>query len=209
MSLLSFLVLSTSSLFVIVDPIATVPAFLAMTPNDPPAQRVRMARLACVITAGVLLVFALAGNWIFRFFGITVPAFEMAGSIVLLLVALDMLRAQRSRVHETQEETIAGTEKEDIAVTPLAVPMLAGPGAITTVLLLRSRAADMTQEIALQFAILLVCAASFLIFAVSAHGARWLNPIILRLTTRLMGLFLAAIAMQFLVNALRELQLVR
>lgn len=208
MSLLSFFLLSTSSLFVIVDPIATVPAFLAMTPSDTPAQRIRMARLACTITAGLLLVFALAGNWIFRFFGITVPAFQMAGSIVLLLVALDMLRAQRSRVQETQEETAAGTEKEDIAITPLAVPMLAGPGAITTVILLRSKAADITQQLGLLFAILLVSALSYLIFALSAHGARWLNPIALRLTTRLMGLFLAAIAMQFLVNALRELHLV-
>lgn len=205
MNLLPFTLLALSSLFVIVDPIATVPAFLAMTPNDTPAQRLRMARIACAVTAGVLAVFAFAGNWIFRFFGITVPAFQMAGSIILLLVALDMLRAQRSRVQETQEETEAGTAKDDIAITPLAIPMLAGPGAISTVILLHTKAANFGQQLALLGCVLAVSAVSYLIFALSAHGARWLNPIVLRLTTRLMGLFLAAIAMQFLVNALKEL----
>jgi multiple antibiotic resistance protein len=205
---LQYILLAVSSLFVIVDPIATVPAFLAMTPNDTPAARLRMARLACLVAAGVLVAFALAGKWIFRFFGITTPAFEMAGSIVLLLVALDMLKAQRSRVQETREETDAGAAKEDIAITPLAVPMLAGPGAISTVILLNSKAATLLQHGVLLACVLFVCGLSYAIFALSTHGARWLNPILLRLTTRLMGLFLVAIAMQFLVNALKALGLI-
>ena len=135
-------------------------------------------------------------------------AFQMAGSIVLLLIALDMLRAQRSRVQETPEETDAGALKTDIAITPLAVPMLAGPGAISTVILLHAKAADLPQQIALLVAIVVVCAASYIVFVISAHGARWLSPIALRLTTRIMGLLLAAVAMQFLVNALKELGLV-
>jgi multiple antibiotic resistance protein len=208
MSLTEYIVLALSSLFVIVDPIASVPAFLAMTPNDTPPQRLRMARLACLVTAGLLSVFAIGGRWVFHFLGITVPAFQMAGSIVLLLVALDMLRAQRSRVQETQEETDAGVAKEDIAITPLAVPMLAGPGAITTVILLHGKATSLALQVALVFSIVVVSAACYLIFAISAHGARWLNPIVLRLTTRIMGLLLAAIAMQFLVNALRDLRLI-
>src|ERR1051326_1475845 len=136
MNLHEYILLAASSLFVIVDPIATVPAFLAMTPTDTPEQRIRMARLACVVMAGILLGFAVSGRAIFRFLGITLPSFQMAGSVILLLIALDMLRAQRSRVQETTEETFAGTEKEDVAITPLAVPMLAGPGAISTVILL-------------------------------------------------------------------------
>ena len=90
----------------------------------------------------MLLAFAIAGKWIFKFLGITMPAFQLAASIVLLLVALDMLRAQRSRVQETSEETAAGAEKTDIAVTPLAIPMLAGPGAISTAILLHNQAAN-------------------------------------------------------------------
>lgn len=209
MTTFQFGLLAFGSLFVIVDPLSTVPAFLAMTPLDTPGSRVRMARLASVVAAGLLGTFALAGQQIFRFFGITSPAFQMAGSIVLLLVALDMLRAQRSRVRETPEETDAGIAKEDIAITPLAVPMLAGPGALSTVILLHGKATDAFQVLVLLGAILAVCLISFAILALSAHGARWLNPILLRLVTRLMGLFLAAIAMQFLVNALRELKVLQ
>ena len=209
MTLLEYILLAASSLFVIIDPIATVPAFLAMTPRDTPAQRIKMARLACAVTAGLLIVFALSGNWIFRILGITIPAFQMAGSIVLLLVALDMLRARRSPVQVTSEETEAGMAKDDIAVTPLAVPMLAGPGAISTVILLHSKAGnDPVREAALVGCILVVSAASYLIFAISARGAKWLSPIVLRLIERLMGLLLAAIAMQFLINALRDLKII-
>ena len=108
MTLAEYTLLAASSLFVIIDPLATVPAFLAMTPTDTPEQRIKTARLACCVSAGVLILFALAGKWIFKFLGITMPAFQIAASIVLLLVALDMLRAQRSRLHETSEETAAG-----------------------------------------------------------------------------------------------------
>src|SRR5438552_14678026 len=144
MRLSEYALLAASSLFVIVNPIGTVPAFLAMTPTDTNLRRNQMAKLACGVMAGVLLVFAVAGTWIFKLFGITLATFEMAGSVVLLLIALDMLRAQRSPVQETEEEKTAGTAKEDIAITPLAVPMLAGPGAIPTAILLLSQAEGVT-----------------------------------------------------------------
>jgi multiple antibiotic resistance protein len=206
MSVFEFTLLAFSSLFVIVDPIATVPAFLAMTPKDTPAGRIHTARLACMVAATVLLTFAVTGQFLFRLLGITLPAFQMAGSIVLLLVALDMLRARRSAVQETAEETDAGLAKEDIAVTPLAIPMLAGPGAITTAVLLHNQARDLRQQIALYLCIVAVCTASYLIFRLSAHGARWLNPIAMRIINRVMGLLLAAVAMQFLINALKDLK---
>ncbi len=159
------------------DPFAVIPAFIAMTPNDSPAERTRMAKIACLVVAGVLLVFGFAGKWIFKFLGITMPAFQIAASIVLLLVALDMLRAQRSRVQETREETAAGTEKTDIAVTPLAIPMLSGPGAISTVILLQSEARTVLAQPG-------ACAAAscwwrwraMVILRMAAHGAKWLNP---------------------------------
>lgn len=209
MSLLEFTLLAFSSLFVIADPIAVVPGFLGMTPHDTPAQRERMARLACLVMAGVLLTFALTGQLIFKLLGITLPAFQIAGSIVLLLVALDMLRAQRSRVKETPEEQEAGTHKVDIAVTPLAIPMLSGPGAISTVVLLRGQADGLAKTLALCACILGVCAASYIILRLSAKGARWLNPIAMKITTRIMGLLLAAVACQFMINALRALGAVR
>jgi len=205
-SLSEYILLASSSLFVIIDPLATVPAFLAMTPTDTPEQRIRMAGLACWIAAGVLLSFAVAGKWIFKFLGITMPAFQLAASIILLLVALDMLRAQRSRVKATSEETAAGLEKTDIAVTPLAIPMLAGPGAISTAILLHNQAANTIQRLALYGCILGVCLSSYIVLRLSARGARWLRPIAMSITVRVMGLLLAAVAIQFMLNALKDLK---
>ncbi len=206
MTLPEYILLASSSLFVIIDPLATVPAFLAMTPTDTPEQRIKMARLACCVAAGVLIGFAVAGRWIFKYLSISMPAFELAASLVLLLVALDMLRAQRSRVQETSEETAAGVIKTDIAVAPLAIPMLAGPGAISSAIVLHNQAANVIQELALYGCILLVCLASYLIFRLSARGARWLSPIAMNITVRIMGLLLAAVAIQFMLNAIRDLK---
>ena len=206
MGLLEYTLLAFSSLFVIIDPIAVIPAFLAMTPTDTPQERARMAALACSIAAGVLLVFSFAGKWIFKFLGITMPAFQLAASLVLLLVALDMLRAQRSRVRETTEETAAGVEKTDIAVAPLAIPMLAGPGAISTAVLLHNQATSWPHRGALYICILLVCLASYVILRLSARGAQWLSPIAMNITTRIMGLLLAAVAIQFALNAVQQVK---
>jgi multiple antibiotic resistance protein len=113
-----------------------------------------------------------------------------------------MLRAQRSRVVETREETDAGIEKLDIAVTPLAIPMLSGPGAISTVILLQNQAQNLPQSIALCVSILLVSAATYLILRISARGMQWLSPIVLNIAIRIMGLLLAAVAVQFMINGL-------
>ena len=204
MSLSEYILLAGGSLFVIVDPLATAPAFLAMTPNDTPAERLRTAKVACCTMAAVLLVFSVAGSMIFKIFGLTMPAFQIAASIVLLLIALDMLRVQRSRVQETHEEKQAGTEKDEIAVTPLAIPMLAGPGAISTTILLQNEAQSVAQHLALYGSIVAVAVASYLVFQLAVRGARWLNPIAMSIAIRIMGLLLAAIAVQFMLNALKQ-----
>ena len=205
--MLEYILLAASSLFVIVDPLATVPAFLAMTPNDTAEQRIRTARLACCVAAGVMLLFSVAGQLVFKVMGITMPAFQIAASILLLIVALDMVRAQRSRVQETREETKAGTEKMDVAVTPLAIPMLAGPGAISTTILLQNEARDIPQRIALYGCIVAVALVSYLILRISARSTRWLNPIVMNIAIRIMGLLLAAVAIQFMLNAIKTFRL--
>jgi multiple antibiotic resistance protein len=207
MSLIEYILLAASSLFVIVDPLATAPAFLAMTPNDTPEQRLRTARMACVTMAVVLLVFSVAGTLLFKIFGITMAAFQIAASIVLLIIALDMLRVQRSRVQETREEKLAGAEKMDIAITPLAIPMLAGPGAISTTILLQNEAHNVPQHIALYGCILAVAVASYLIFRLAVRSARWLNPIAMSIAIRVMGLLLAAVAIQFMLNGIKSFRL--
>ena len=203
MTLSEYALFAFSSLFVIVDPVAAVPAFIAMTSHDTVAQRLRMARVACLAMVGLLTGFALVGQRLFNLLGITLPAIQVAGALVLLLVALDMLRAQRSAVQETAEETAAGSRKEDIAITPLAVPMLAGPAAISTVILLEAQAATWAHRGMLLACLVLVGLASYIIFALGATGAKWLSPIADRIITRLMGLLLAALAVQFLFNGLK------
>lgn len=208
MGLASYSLLTLSSFFVILNPLAVAPAFLAITPNDSPDTRVRMARTACLVATGVLLTFALLGNYLFRMLGLTLPAIQIAGSIVLMMISLDMLRAQRSKVQQTPEEMSAGAAMDDVAVTPLAVPMLAGPGSISTAMILLNQAEDWRHRLVLCLGILIVLASTYGFLKLAAHGARWLNPITLRLMTRLMGLILAAVSVQFAINALRTLGLI-
>lgn len=198
MPLAEYALLAFSSLFVIVDPIATVPAFLAMTPRDTMQQRLHMARVACLVMVGVLAGFALIGRSLFHLLGITLPAVQVAGALVLLLVALDMLRAQRSPVMETAEETAEASAKDDIAITPLA-----GPAAISTVILLDAQAAGWAQRGILLACLAVVGLASYIILALGAKGAKWLTPMAEKIMTRLMGLLLAALAVQFLFNGLK------
>lgn len=207
MNVYEYFLLAFSSLFVIVDPIAAVPAFLAMTPTDSVPARLRMARLACMVAAGILVAFIVAGRRLFTLMGITLPAFQIAGSLLLLMIALDMLHAKRSAAQETPEETEAGASKDDIAITPLGVPMLAGPGAISTSLILMNEAHTLADKIALCIAVLAVALISYVVLRLSAQSARWLSPLALKLLTRLMGLLLAAIAVQFAINGLEETQL--
>jgi multiple antibiotic resistance protein len=204
MSLVEYGFLAVTSLFVIMDPIALIPTFLAMTPMDLPQERIRMARLACFVSAGVLIFFVITGQHLFKLLGITFPAFKIAGGILLLTIALDMLRARRSSVKQTTEETDAAAAKDDIAITPLAVPMLAGPGAISTAILLQSKGPTLPHLGILILAIVIVCVASYLILRWASRGARWISPIAMKITTRIMGLLLAAVAVQFMLDAIFE-----
>ena len=204
MGLLEYTFLAFTSLFVVIDPLATAPVFIAMTHGDDAFVRRRMARLACIVAAGVLLLFALTVQWLFKIVGVTLPAFQIAGSILLLRISLDMLYARRSAAQQTDEEVEAGVAKNDIAITPLGVPMLAGPGAISTALILLSQAHGTAQHIALFGCVLAVCAISYLILALAAQHANRLNPLALKLITRLMGLLLAAVAVQFAISGLAQ-----
>lgn len=202
MNSLDFAILSFTSLFVIVDPVGLIPAFLAMTQKNTSQERVRMARLASFITFGILILSFFFGQWLLKAFGITLPAFEIAGGIVLLLVALDMLQARRTALKETQEEKAEGVTKDDVAVTPMAIPMLAGPGAITAVILLANKAETTTQHVILAGNIFLVSALTLLILGIVAIRSKILSVIALKIMGRLMGLILAAIAVQFILNGI-------
>ncbi|WP_309381703.1 MarC family protein [Cerasicoccus frondis] len=190
------------SLFVIISPISTVPLFLGMTPDNTPEERVGMARFACILAGCVLLTFAILGELLFNALGITQAAFQTAGGLLIFLIAVDMVLGKDPAPSAvmTPEDKAAGLRKNDIAITPLAIPMISGPGSISTAVLLQSKAIGWAQYLALALAIAAVSLASYTIFRFAAFGGRWLNPLILRIAKRLMGLLLAAVAVQFVFN---------
>ena len=135
-----FSVLAVSSIFFLVDPFAAIPAFLAITAGADRKRQQRMARRGALTCLIVLMTFALAGKLIFRMFGITLPAFEIAGGVILLLIGIDMIEARRSPTQESSDETAEAASKDDAGIVPLGIPMLAGPGAISSVMILVGQA---------------------------------------------------------------------
>ena len=206
---LQFSLVALTSIFFIVDPLATVPTFLAMTAHDSPAKRRRQAKEAAWTCFGVLSAFALAGSLIFKLFGITLPALKIAGGLLLFIVAIEMLEARRSGTNEVEEERREGMEKEDIGVAPLGVPMLAGPGAISTAMVLMGQSGRWWQAIPVFGAIAITALSSYYILAGAERVRVRLGETGIRVLMRLMGLVLAAVAVQFVINGLTDLGFVR
>lgn len=153
----------------------------------------------------ILTTFAAAGQLIFRIFGITLPAFEIAGGIILLLIGLDMLEAKRSPTQESSGETEEAAQKDDAGIVPMGIPMLAGPGAITSVMVLVGQAQDLRQHLAIYSAILITCSASFLVLSSAIRVARAMGDTGIRILVRIMGLLLVALAVQDFLNGLIDL----
>lgn len=200
-----FSLLALSSIFFLVDPFAALPTFLAVTAHQDAAKRVRTARKASLTAFVILMAFALAGQYLFRIFGITLPAFEIAGGIILLLIGLDMLEAKRSATQETTGETQAAATKDDVGIVPLGIPMLAGPGAITSVMVLVGQAQGLNQRLAIYGAILVTSASCFLVLDSAMRVAKALGETGIRILVRIMGLLLVALAVQDFVNGLMDL----
>jgi multiple antibiotic resistance protein len=207
--ILEFALLSATSVFFLVDPFAVIPMFLAITGDSPQGERRLMARRAAWTCAIVLSVFALAGSLIFKMFGITLPAFKIAGGIILLQIGMDMLQARQSGTKVTPEETEEGTAKEDASIIPLGMPMLAGPGAISTVMVLVGESHTLWQHAVVYATILLTAYVSYLILAGADGVRRYLGETGIRILMRLMGLLLVALAVQFVANGLIDFGLLK
>jgi multiple antibiotic resistance protein len=195
-----------SSIFFLVDPFAALPTFLAVTAGADAQRRRKMAWKASVTALVVLSAFAIAGQYIFHMFGITLPAFEIAGGIILLLIGLDMLEAKRSPTQESTEETTEAALKEDAGIVPLGIPMLAGPGSITSVMVLVGQAQGEWQKMtAILVSILITAAICYLVLGNSDRVARGLGETGVRILVRIMGLLLVALAVQYFVNGMVDL----
>ncbi|MGA2808604.1 MAG: MarC family protein [Terracidiphilus sp.] len=208
--LVRFSVLALSSIFFLVDPFAAIPSFLAITESADPPRRKRMARKGALTCFIVLTSFALGGQLIFRMFGITLPAFEVAGGLILLLIGLDMLQAKRSATQEATGDTEEAAAKEDAGIVPLGIPMLAGPGAISSVMVLVGQVPSLLhwEMGAILGSIGVTSLASYWVLAGAGRVRRVMGETGIRILVRIMGLLLVALAMQFFVNGLTDLGLI-
>ncbi len=205
-----FAVLALSSIFFLVDPFASIPGFLAITENADPARRKRMAGKGAITCFVVLTAFALGGQLLFKMFGITLPAFEVAGGLILLLIGLDMLEAKRSPTQEAHGDTEEAAAKEDAGIVPLGIPMLAGPGAISSVMVLVGQVPSLWhwEMGAILGSIAFTSLVTYWVLASASQVRRVMGDTGIRILVRVMGLLLVALAMQFFVNGLSDLGII-
>ncbi len=199
-----FSLVAISSVFFTVDPLASIPAFLAMGAHGSPDRNRAIAGRAAWTCFLVLVVFASTGSLIFKLFGITLPAFKIAGGILLFQIALEMLQSQRSKTQEVAAEREEGEKKEDFGITPLGVPMLAGPGAISVVMVLMGQSRAWWQAAPIFLSILVTSIASYYILSAGGRLLGRLGETGVRILMRLMGLVLAAMAVQFVLNGIAD-----
>ena len=197
---LGFAVLAFTSLLSIVNPLAAVPIYVAMTASYNERQRAATLRRAIVTAFLVLVAFAALGQLILRFFGITTQAFQIAGGIIFFGIGWDMLQARRSRVKTTEEEESAGAGKDDVGIIPLGLPTLAGPGAITTVIALHAQAAGIIDVASVYIAIVFVLALCWALLAAAPLVTRRIGTTGMNVMTRLMGLLVMVVGAQFVIN---------
>jgi multiple antibiotic resistance protein len=202
---LSFTFSTLTTLLLVVDAPAAVPLYLSMTESDTLEHKRRTAFRASLAAGIVLAAFGAMGGLIFRVLGISLGAFRIAGGVLLFLLAIDMLRAQRSRQRTSPEEEAEGADRPDISIFPLAIPILAGPGATSTVMVLVSRAQDVWQYIVVFGAIALTSLTTLGVLRSGLRVERRLGQTGMNVLQRVMGLILAATAVQFVVDGMATL----
>ncbi|CAI8694229.1 hypothetical protein C5615_19030 [Burkholderia cepacia] len=193
------------SLLALINPIGAVPFFLSLTAQQTDIERRRTIRIASVSVFCVMTVTTLLGQQIIDFFGISVGSLEVGGGIIMLLMAINMLNAQIGNTRSTPEERHEAELKDNIAVVPLAIPLLTGPGSISTVIIYAANSRHWYERaglIAIGAVLALLC---FVAMRLAEPIANWIGRTGINIATRLMGLMLSALAVEFIVNGLRAL----
>lgn len=196
----TFLITAFVTLFVIIDPIGLVPLFVALTQGMTARERRAIGLRAILVAAILLTLFAGAGEAVLGFVGISMPAFRIAGGILLFLTALDMLFERRAKRREDQ----TGEDRPDPSVFPLAIPLIAGPGAIATMILLAGQQPGWTGLAAVVGVMLAVLALVMALFLTASLFERALGRVGINVVTRLLGMLLAALSVQFVLDGLRD-----
>ena len=201
---ISFAIVAFPSLVVIINPLMVTSVFITLTSNATPDVKRAVIRKTTLTAFIVLLLFAISGTLIFKFFSITIGAFQIAGGIILFSVAMGMLHARTSRTKQTPEEMDEAMSRDDIAVVPLAIPIVSGPGAITTVIVLSGETRAIPDMAVLFLAIIVAMVIVFVMLRNAARIQKFVGPSGLNITTRLMGLVLAAVAVQFVIHGVES-----
>jgi multiple antibiotic resistance protein len=194
------------ALFVIIDPVGLAPLFVALTQGMGMGERRKVAVRACLVALGILTLFGVAGEAVLNFLGISMPAFRIAGGVLLFLTALDMLFERRAQRRQGQAET---AHPDDPSVFPLAIPLIAGPGAIATMILLTGQEGGGALHVLAVHAVMaVVIGAVFSLFLLAAPLERILGPTGIAVVTRLLGMLLAALSVQFVIDGMRDLEVI-
>jgi multiple antibiotic resistance protein len=200
---LSFFITSFISLFVIIDPTGNIFPFLALSSGVGQGQARALAGRACLFAFVILTFFVALGRLVLTFFGIGLPAFQIAGGLVLFRIAFDMMEGRGHFNRLDTSSSLAPGDYRDIALIPMAMPLLSGPGAISTVLVLTSRSKSLQDDALLLAALGLIMLLSYIFFSFAARIMGVLKESGLRLLTRLMGLILAALAVEFVISGVK------
>jgi multiple antibiotic resistance protein len=203
--LAKFALLCFTSLLAIINPLSAAPMYLALTEGYTREHRGRTLRSAMFTGFVVMAAFALLGGAIFQFFGITIHAFRIAGGFIFFGIGMDMLQAKRSRGKVTEEEEREGMVRENIGVTPLGIPMITGPGAITTVMVLMTQARSAGYVAVVFGSVAAVLAISWGVLAAAPQLVRFFGQTGLNVMTRLMGLLVTVVAVQFIIDGARPI----
>ena len=201
----AFFVYAFTSIFVIVNPIGAMFTFMSLTADKDEKERIKLGARSVLIGCLLAIIFAISGEIILRFFGVTVDSLRVAGGIILFKVALDMVYAKTSRESFTEEERKDAKDREDISVFPVAMPLLTGPGTITTVIVIIRSVPTVELKAVAIFAILATFAITFLMFRFSSPLSKILGITVTLVFTRIMGLLLGAIAINFLATGIRNI----
>ena len=200
------------TLFVVIDPPGCVPIFSSLTAGTTPKHRFDMALRSSLIAAGVLIAFALGGEAFLSALGITLPAFKIAGGLLVFVIAIDMVFEKRTQRRENRAEEVKSAadaagkplEEEDISVFPMAIPMLAGPGSIASVMLLSARTGDIVQEAVVLAALVTVLLLTLLCLLAAGPIMKLMGAKFEGALTRLLGVVLAALAAQFVIDGIKQ-----
>ena len=199
---LSFFLLTFSSLFTLLNPIGIVPIILSLTDSLDSKEYKKVISKGILLACFILLLFAFMGKLIFSFYGITVYAFKIAGGILFLRIGINMLEAKVSRTKSTPKESEEAAANEDIALTPIGIPLIAGPGAITSVMILSSQATTYQYKIIFYLNIILTLFLTFILLLIGKKLTKYLGTTGLRIIERIMGMILMVVAVQFIVDGL-------